>query len=403
LLPAEQQSYVISSGIADLVPASDMARKLEKGTPLRIKLGVDPTAPDLHLGHAVPLRKLRQFQDLGHTVVLIIGDFTALIGDPSGRNSTRPPLTAEQIDANAETYVEQAFKILDPEQTELRRNSDWLGPLGFADLLRLTSRFTIARILERDDFSKRYGSQQSIALHEFLYPVAQAYDSVAVEADVEIGGTDQLFNLLAGRELMEKLGMEPQIALTLPLLEGTDGVQKMSKSYGNYIGLTDAPGDMFGKVMSIPDELMMKYFRLCTPLDVSEVDALESGLGAGELHPNATKRRLAREIVTLYHDSDAATAAEEGFDRVFKKHEMPEDIPEVVVSFDGDVYLPGMMLELGLVGTTSDGRRMIDQGGVRLDGVALEPHSYTYARALVEDKVLQVGKRRYVRPVGGPQ
>ena len=303
MLPADQQSHIISSGIADLVPAADLARKLAKDTPLRIKLGVDPTAPDLHLGHAVPLRKLRQFQDLGHTVVLIIGDFTALIGDPSGRNTTRPPLTAEQIDANAQTYVAQAFKILDPDKTELRRNSDWLGPLGFAELLRLTSKFTIARILERDDFSKRYASQQSISLHEFLYPVAQAYDSVAVEADVELGGTDQLFNLLAGRELMEKSGMEPQVALTLPLLEGTDGVQKMSKSYGNYIGLTDEPADMFGKVMSIPDELMVKYFRLCTPLEVSEVEQIEAGLADGTLHPNATKRRLAREIVALYHGS----------------------------------------------------------------------------------------------------
>ena len=403
MLPAEEQSHIISSGIADMVPAPDMAKKLAKRVPLRIKLGVDPTAPDLHLGHAVPLRKLRQFQDLGHTVVLIIGDFTALIGDPSGRNSTRPPLTAEQIDANAETYVEQAFKILDPDKTELRRNSDWLGSLGFADLLKLTSRFTIARILERDDFSKRYGSQQSISLHEFLYPVAQAYDSVAVEADVEIGGTDQLFNLLAGRELMEKLDMEPQIALTLPLLEGTDGVQKMSKSYGNYIGLTDEPGDMFGKVMSIPDELMVKYFRLCTPLEVGEVDVIEAELEAGTLHPNATKRRLAREIVTLYHDAALADSAEAGFDRVFKQHAMPDEIPEATVSFEDEVYLPGMMHELGLVNTSSDGRRMIDQGGVRIDGVALEPHIYTYARDRVENQVLQVGKRRYVRPIASEE
>jgi tyrosyl-tRNA synthetase len=392
---------VITSGIADLVPEPDMARKLDRGAPLRIKLGVDPTAPDLHLGHAVPLRKLRQFQDLGHTVVLIIGDFTALIGDPSGRNSTRPPLTAEQIDANAQTYVEQAFKILDPDKTELRRNSDWLGPLGFAELLRLTSRFTIARILERDDFSKRYGSQQSISLHEFLYPVAQAYDSVAVEADVEIGGTDQLFNLLAGRELMEKLGMEPQVALTLPLLEGTDGVQKMSKSYGNYIGLTDAPGEMFGKVMSIPDELMGKYFRLCTPLEVAEVDEIEAGLASGALHPNATKRRLARDIVALYHDSESAAAAEAGFDKVFREHAMPDEIPEMTVSLDDEVYLPGLMQELGLASTSSEGRRMIDQGGVKIDGEALVPRLYTYARAQVENRVLQVGKRRYVRPISG--
>jgi len=403
VLPAEQQFHVISSGIADLVPASDMQRKLAKGTPLRIKLGVDPTAPDLHLGHAVPLRKLRQFQDLGHTVVLIIGDFTALIGDPSGRNSTRPPLTPEQIEANAQTYVEQAFKILDPDKTELRHNSDWLGPLGFADLLRLTSRFTIARILERDDFSNRYRSQQPISLHEFLYPVAQAYDSVTVQADVEIGGTDQLFNLLAGRELMEKMGVEPQVALTLPLLEGTDGVQKMSKSYGNYIGLTDAPGDMFGKIMSIPDALTVKYFRLCTPLDVSEVDSIEAGLTAGELHPNATKRRLAREIVALYHDTGDAEAAEAAFDRVFKQHAMPEDIPEVVVEFADEIYLPAMMQALGLVGTSSDGRRMIDQGGVKIDGVALDARTYTYARAQVENRVLQVGKRRYVRPVAASQ
>ena len=403
MLPADQQSHVITSGIADLVPAPAMASKLERGTPLRIKLGVDPTAPDLHLGHAVPLRKLRQFQDLGHTVVLIIGDFTALIGDPSGRNSTRPPLTAEQIDANAQTYVEQAFKILDADKTELRRNSDWLGPLGFADLLRLTSRFTIARILERDDFSKRYGSQQSISLHEFLYPVAQAYDSVAVEADVEIGGTDQLFNLLAGRELMEKLGMEPQVALTLPLLEGTDGVQKMSKSYGNYIGLTDTPSDMFGKVMSIPDDLIGKYFRLCTPLDVAEVDTLAAGLASEELHPNATKRRLAREIVSLYHDPAAAEGAEEGFDRVFKAHAMPEDIPEMPVVLEEEVYLPVLLHELGLVGTSSEGRRMIDQGGVRIDGASLAPNVYTYARTQVVGRVLQVGKRRYVRPVAPRQ
>ena len=241
MLPPDDQFHIIASGAASVTPADALKDKLATGRALRVKLGVDPTAPDLHLGHAVPLRKLRQFQDLGHTVVLIIGDFTALIGDPSGRNSTRPPLTMDQIDAHATTYIEQAFRILDPDRTELLRNSDWLGKLDFADILRLTSRFTVARILERDDFAKRYATQQSISLHEFLYPVAQAYDSVAVEADIEIGGTDQLFNLLAGRELMEKYGMEPQVCLTLPLLEGTDGVQKMSKSYGNYIGLTDEP------------------------------------------------------------------------------------------------------------------------------------------------------------------
>ena len=400
---ADEQLRVIQSGVAGLVPVADMQRKLATGRPLRIKLGVDPTAPDLHLGHAVPLRKLRQFQDLGHTVVLIIGDFTALIGDPSGRNSTRPPLSKEQIDANAQTYVDQAFKILDADKTELRRNSDWLAPLGFAELLRLTSQFTVARILERDDFSKRYGSQQSIALHEFIYPVAQAYDSVAVEADVELGGTDQLFNLLAGRELMEKQGMEPQVALTLPLLEGTDGVQKMSKSYGNYIGLTDPAEEMFGKVMSIPDELMPKYFRLCTALTVEQADEIDASLAAGAEHPNLVKRRLARDIVALYHSVADAHLAEEAFDRVFKEHKLPDDIPQVAVQMSEEVYLPGLMQELGLVSSAGEGRRMIDQGGVKIEGEPVEPRIYTCPRTRVEGAVIQVGKRRFARAVSAAQ
>ncbi len=376
-----------------------MAKKLAKGIPLRIKLGVDPTAPDLHLGHAVPLRKLRQFQDLGHTVVLIIGDFTALIGDPSGRNSTRPPLTLEQIDANAETYVTQAMKILDADKTELRRNSEWLGTLGFEDILRLTSQFTVARILERDDFSNRYAAQQSISLHEFLYPMAQAYDSVAIDADVELGGTDQLFNLLAGRELMEKLGKEPQVALTLPLLEGTDGVQKMSKSYGNYIGLTDEPDDMFGKVMSIPDEVMVKYFRLCTTLSVDEVDVIAAGLAAGALHPNEVKRRLGRDIVALYHSPGLAEKAEAAFDRQFRDRQAPAEIADVAVELDDEVYLPGLLHSIGMVGSAGEGRRMIDQGGVKLDGHPLEVGSYYYARERVECRVIQVGKRKFARLV----
>lgn len=396
---ADDQLHIIESGIADLVPRADLVKKLERGGALRVKLGVDPTAPDLHLGHAVPLRKLRQFQDLGHTVVLIIGDFTALIGDPSGRNSTRPPLTMEQIDENATTYIDQAFKILDPEKTELRRNSEWLSPLGFADILRLTSQFTVARILERDDFSKRYREGVGISLHEFLYPMAQAYDSVAIEADVELGGTDQLFNLLAGRDLMEKSGMEPQVCLTLPLLEGTDGVQKMSKSYGNYIGLTDEPADMFGKVMSIPDELMPKYYRLCTALPVDELDAVEAQLTAGEVHPNQAKRRLAREIVGLYHGRSAAEDAEAAFDRVFKQHQVPEDIAEVQVVLTEDVYLPALLAELGLVPSATEGRRMIDGGGVRIDGEPVPPRQYSLARAHIEGRVVQVGKRRFARPV----
>jgi tyrosyl-tRNA synthetase len=393
-----EQLRIISSGVADVVPRADLVKKLSTGRPLTIKLGVDPTAPDLHLGHAVPLRKLRQFQDLGHSVVLIIGDFTALIGDPSGRNSTRPPLTTEQIDHNATTYIEQAYRILDPERTVMRRNSEWLGELGFADLLRLTSQFTVARILERDDFSKRYGGQQPISLHEFLYPVAQAYDSVAIEADVELGGTDQLFNLLAGRELMEKMGMDPQVALTLPLLEGTDGVQKMSKSYGNYIGLTDAPDDMFGKVMSIPDALMPKYFRLATAVPVDEADTIQAGLSDGSLHPNEIKRRLAREIVTLYHSPEAGVRAEEAFDRVFKQHEAPTEVPEVTVDVTDPVHLPALLQELGLAASRSEGRRLVDQGGVKIDGVAVPAGVYDLPWEEVADKVVQAGKRRFARP-----
>lgn len=401
MLSAAEQIRIIRSGVADLVPEADLIKKLEQGRPLRIKLGVDPTAPDLHLGHAVPLRKLRQFQDLGHTVVLIIGDFTALIGDPSGRNSTRPALTMEQIDQNATTYIEQAFKVLDPERTELVRNSEWLGKLGFAEILRITSQFTVARTLERDDFAKRYREGIGISLHEFLYPVAQAYDSVAIKADVEMGGTDQLFNLLAGRELMEKSGMAPQVCLTLPLLEGTDGVQKMSKSYGNYIGLTDEPADMFGKIMSIPDELMVKYYRLCTAVAVDEIESIEASLADGSAHPNATKRALAREIVGLYHGSQAALDAENAFDRVFKQHETPDDVEQIEVELDDEVYLPALLHALGMASSASEGRRLIDGGGVKVDGEPVPARQYMYARVRVEDQVIQVGKRRFARPISG--
>jgi len=399
VLSADEQLHVIKSGVAGLVPEDAMRSKLAQGRPLVAKLGVDPTAPDLHLGHAVPLRKLRQFQDLGHEVVLIIGDFTALIGDPSGRNSTRPALSVEEIDLNAQTYIEQAFKILDPDRTTLRRNSEWLGELGFADLIRLSSRFTVARILERDDFQKRYREGVGISLHELLYPMAQAYDSVAISSDVELGGTDQLFNLLAGRELMEKEGMEPQVCLTLPLLEGTDGVQKMSKSYGNYIGLTDESADMFGKVMSIPDELMVKYYRLCTALPVEEVDELEEQIVGGTLHPNLAKRRLAREIVGLYHSTELAAEAEQAFDRVFKDREAPEDIAEYAADLPEQVFMPALLKEAGLVPSNGEGRRMIAGGGVRIDGVPVGVDSLNVPRDRVSGAVIQVGKRRFVRVV----
>jgi tyrosyl-tRNA synthetase len=406
VLPASEQLHTIQSGSAAVHTVASLTEKLQRGAPLRVKLGVDPTAPDLHLGHAVPLRKLRQFQDLGHTVVLIIGDYTALIGDPSGRSTTRPHLTIGEIDDNAQTYTDQAFRILDRERTELRRNSEWLGKLDFAGVLKYASQFTVARTLERDDFANRLAAQQPIALHELLYPVMQAYDSVVVEADIEIGGTDQLFNLLAGRELMEKLGADPQVALTLPLLEGTDGVQKMSKSYGNYIGLTDGPDDMFGKVMSIPDELMVKYFRLCTAVPVDDIDAIEAGLTSGDLHPNATKRRLAREIVELYHPR-AAAGAEEAFDRVFKDRGLPDAVPELAAGAlrsdlagrdQGDVvFLPSLLADAGLVPSGSEGRRMIEQGGVKIDGAAVAPETLEVPWSALTGRVLQVGKRRFVR------
>lgn len=403
MISPEEQFHIIQSGAAQIVPEQALMEKLKRGKPLNIKLGVDPTAPDIHLGHAVPLRKLRQFQDLGHQVTLIIGDGTALIGDPSGRNSTRPQLTREQIKENAQTYVDQAFKVLDPEKTTLRYNSEWILSLGMEELLKIASNFTVARILERDDFHNRYTSNLPISLHEFLYPIMQAYDSVVIKADVELGGTDQLFNLLAGRELMEKMGMEPQVCLTLPLLEGTDGVKKMSKSYGNYIGLTDAPNDMFGKVMSIPDELMVKYYRLASTVPVDQIDAIEKGLAAGEIHPNRCKRDLAQNIVAAYYDEAAAKEAEAAFDRQFKQHEVPEDVPEFAADLtpneEGKVYLAKLIADSGLTKSTGDARRMIDQGGVKINGEAVAPKAYNVEPVTLEGAVIQVGKRKFVRLV----
>lgn len=403
MLSPEEQLHIIVSGAAQIVPEAALLEKLKRGNPLNIKLGVDPTAPDIHLGHAVPLRKLRQFQDLGHQVTLIIGDGTALIGDPSGRNTTRPQLSREQIQANAQTYVDQAFKILDPEKTTLRYNSDWILSLDMEQLLKILANFTVARILERDDFHNRYTSGASISLHEFLYPVMQAYDSVVIKADVELGGTDQLFNLLAGRELMEKMGMEPQVCLTLPLLEGTDGVKKMSKSYGNYVGLTDTPSDMFGKIMSIPDQLMVKYYRLASNESVEAIDRIEEGLAADQLHPNEVKRALARNIVAAYYDDAAAQEAEAAFDTVFKNHGIPEDAPEFAADLtpneEGLVYLAKLMVDAGLAGTAGEARRLIDGGGVKVNGEALAPKTYNVEPHMLEGAVLQVGKRRFCRLV----
>lgn len=402
MLTPEEQLHIIKSGTAQIVPESALLEKLKRGVPLNVKLGVDPTAPDIHLGHAVPLRKLRQFQDLGHQVTLIIGDGTALIGDPSGRNTTRPQLSREKIQENAQTYVDQAFKILDPEKTVLRYNSEWILDLNMESLLKLLANFTVARILERDDFHNRYTSGQSISLHEFLYPVMQAYDSVVIKADVELGGTDQLFNLLAGRELMEKMGMEPQVALTMPLLEGTDGVRKMSKSYGNYIGLTDEPADMFGKTMSIPDEMIAKYYRLASSKTPEEVDAIEAALADGSADPYELKRALGRDLCDTYHGAGAGEEAQAEFDRVFKESQLPEDIAVVSVGLtpndEGLIYLPGVLKEAGLAPSAGEARRLIDGGGVKINQEPVEPKSYNVDPAMLSTGcVLQVGKRKYAR------
>ena len=400
-LSAEEQMKVISSGAAGIVPEEAMLKKLKKGKALNIKLGVDPTAPDIHLGHAVPLRKLAQFQELGHKVILIIGDGTALIGDPSGRNSTRPQLTQDQIKNNAKTYIDQAFKVLDKKKTEIRYNSEWLLKIDMKKLLELTSNFTVARILERDDFSNRYKNNQPIALHEFLYPVMQAYDSVMIEADVELGGTDQLFNLLAGRELMEKMGMEPQVCLTLPLLEGTDGVQKMSKTYGNYVGVNEPAADIFGKIMSIPDELMPKYFRLASSFAVDEIEKIEAGLKANKLHPNEIKRQLARNIASIYHDVKAAEEAEARFDKIHKEKDVPDDIPEFKTNLEtndeGQVYLAKLLVDAKLANSAGEARRLIDGGGVKINQNPLPPKSYNVDPEILKNATIQVGKRKFIK------
>ncbi len=396
----EEQLRIITSGTDTIVPVEGLKKKLEQGRPLNVKLGVDPTSPDLHLGHAVPLQKMRQFQDLGHNVTLIIGNGTAFIGDPSGKNSTRPQLSHEQIEANAQTYVEQAMKVLDPAKTKIVHNGDWILSMDLGKLLEIASKFTVARILERDDFTKRYQSHTPIALHEFLYPVMQAYDSVMINADVEMGGRDQLFNLLAGRELMEKMGMEPQVALCMPLLEGTDGVRKMSKSYGNYVGLTDTPDDMFGKVMSIPDELIVRYYRLATRLDPAQIDQIEAELAAGTGNPNAYKRQLARLIIDNYHTPGDGEKAEEEFNRVHRDHEVPQDVEEFAYDLSGEVYLPAMLQAVGFASSAGEGRRLIDGGGVRFDGTPVAPKTYNVAGAEVAGRVLSVGKKnRFARIV----
>jgi tyrosyl-tRNA synthetase len=397
--PVAEQMAIIRRHAVDLLPEDELVAKLERSretsTPLVVKLGFDPTRPDLHLGHTVTLRKLRDFQRLGHTAAFVVGDFTALIGDPSGRSVTRPPLSREEVDANATTFADQVFRILDRERTEIRHNAEWLGTMTFEDVLRLASRYTVARMLERDDFKQRYTSGSAISIHELLYPLVQGYDSVALKADVELGGTDQRFNLLVARDIQREYGVEPQVILTLPLLEGTDGRQKMSKSYDNWIALTDPPEEMYGKTMSIPDELIAKYWRLGLDTRDEDVAGVERGLAAGD-NPRDWKRRLARALVVEYHGEEPARAAEAHFDRLFVRHDLPDEIPEVTVRLEGsDAPLPWVLREAGLATSTSEGRRLIAQGGVRVDGERVADAALTLSAGW--SAVLQVGSRRFAR------
>ncbi|HHK60654.1 MAG TPA: tyrosine--tRNA ligase, partial [Desulfobacterales bacterium] len=350
----EEQLRLIERGAVDLVSREELAAKLERsaasGRPLRVKAGFDPTAPDLHLGHTVLLQKLKHFQELGHEVCFLIGDFTGMIGDPTGKSETRKPLTREDVARNAETYKEQVFKILDPAKTRIMFNSAWLDKLSSQDFIRLASQLTVARMLEREDFSSRFKSGRPISIHEFLYPLIQGYDSVAMQADVEIGGTDQLFNLLMGRDLQRAWGQEPQVVLTLPLLEGLDGVNKMSKSLGNYIGITEPPDEIYGKTLSISDELMFRYYELLSDLSSEEIARLREDMAAGRLHPKKIKQRLARELVARFHGEEAAVQAEANFERVFRDHQLPDDIPEKRISVEGQaIWLPKLLAAAGLV------------------------------------------------------
>ena len=395
MLSPEESLAQIKRGAVELLLEQDLLEKLKENRPLRIKAGFDPTAPDLHLGHTVLINKLRQFQDLGHEVLFLIGDFTGMIGDPTGKSATRPPLTRDQVIENARTYEEQIFKILAPEKTLIMFNSSWMNALGAADLIQLAAKYPVARMLERDDFHKRYTSGQSIAIHEFLYPLIQGYDSVAMRADVELGGTDQKFNLLVGRELQRHYGQKPQVALIMPILEGLDGVQKMSKSLGNYIGINDEPREMFGKIMSISDDLMWRYFELLSFRPLAEIAGFRAAVAGGE-NPRDIKFLLAEEIIGRFHDAAAARAAKQDFIDRFQKGAVPEDLPQVEIDGQGGaVAIANALKDAGLVASTSEALRMIKQGGVRIDGEKVEDSRMQLAPGA--QHVFQVGKRKFAR------
>ncbi|MEE2025323.1 tyrosine--tRNA ligase [Alkalimonas mucilaginosa] len=392
----EQAFAELKRGCEEILLEDELIAKLKQGKPLKIKAGFDPTAPDLHLGHTVLINKLRTFQQYGHEVIFLIGDFTGMIGDPSGKNVTRKPLSREDVLTNAETYKEQVFKILDPAKTRIAFNSEWMGELGAAGLIRLASQQTVARMLERDDFKKRFANNQSIAIHEFLYPLVQGWDSVALEADVEMGGTDQRFNLLMGRELQKEAGQRPQTVMMVPLLEGLDGVQKMSKSLGNYVGITDAPNEMFGKIMSVSDELMWRYFELLSFRPLSDIEALKQRIADGG-NPRDVKVELAKEIIARFHDAAAADAAEQDFIQRFSKNALPDDIPELQLSCEGDAMpIANLLKEAGLVASTSEAIRMIKQGAVKRNGdEKIDDSKLEITKG--SDAIYQVGKRKFAR------
>jgi tyrosyl-tRNA synthetase len=399
----EEQLAIIRRGAVEVLVETELAEKLrtaeKAGIPLRIKAGFDPTAPDLHLGHTVLIQKLKHFQDLGHQILFLIGDFTGMIGDPTGKNETRKPMTREQLLQNAETYREQVFKILDPEKTKVVFNSEWFGPMSAADLIGLAARHTVARMLERDDFHKRFAGQQPIAIHEFLYPLVQGYDSVALHADVELGGTDQKFNLLVGRELQKQMGQRPQDILTMPLLEGLDGVNKMSKSLGNYIGITESPKEIYGKLMSISDTLMLRYYELLSNVDLTGLQQVRAGVEnqQGGAHPMESKKSLAREIVARFHGSAAAVRAEEEFVQQFKQKEVPDDIPVYHLASTEPVWICTLLSASGTLASNGEGRRLIQQGAVKLNGEKVG--SADLEIPPVGEFIIQAGKRKFVKIV----
>ena len=396
-LNAGKQIEVIQQGVEEIIPLEELKQKLDSSQknnkPLVVKLGCDPSRPDLHIGHAVVLRKLRQFQDLGHQAVLVIGDFTAMIGDPSGRNKTRPQLTLEEAKSNAQSYMEQAKIILDIDSLKICNNAQWLNSMNFSDVVELASKYTVARMMERDDFEKRFRSEISITIHEFLYPLAQAMDSVHLKADIELGGTDQKFNLLVGRDIQREYGQDPQVILTVPLMEGTDGVEKMSKSYDNHIGITDSPDEMYGKTLSIPDNMIEKYFLLAANADEKKMDEVKKSLSDTQVNPRDIKRELARKIVEIYHSENLAKKAEETFDKIFIKKDIPEDIPEV--KLDEDTLIVDVLTLYALATSKSEARRLIEQGAVKIN----DQKCIDRDQIIIKDEslVIKVGKRRFLK------